>query len=154
MNVVKYKTLLSQQRLPVLVRENAVRYDCSGDLRTPAEIVKMLNSVFRHSEETEEVVYLLAFSAKNLIGVFELSRGTVSFSVMNPREILQKLLLCGAVAAVVAHNHPSGCPEPSRDDIDSTRRVHDACNLMGIKLLDSIVIGDGEYISFFEKDLM
>lgn len=154
MRICRLKTLLNtDSRLPMLVKEAGTNY--GQDLNSPARVADMLNTVFSHGAETEEVVYLLALDSKKLIGVFELSRGTVDFSAMNPREVLMKLLLCGAVHAIVAHNHPSGDPEPSGSDIDSTGRLQKACSLVGIRLLDSMVLGEhGSYVSFHDRNIM
>lgn len=150
MRICRLSTRLDPETgLPVLIREKGV--NCPVDsLRTPEQVVDMLNNVFHHADETEEIVYLLALNAKNrLIGVFELSHGAVDLSILNPREAMMKLLLCNAVSLIIAHNHPSGDPEPSKSDTDSTGRLQQACSIIGIKFLDSIVIGsNGAYFSF------
>lgn len=81
----------------------------------------------------------------------ELSRGTLTSSLVHPREVLQPALLYRAAAVVVAHNHPSGDPEPSAEDRATTRRLQRACRLLGIELLDHVVIGHGAYRSFLEE---
>lgn len=154
MKVCKLRTLLDENRFPALVKENDVNY-AGASLKSPEAIVDMLNSVFQHKDETEEIVYLLAFGSKELIGVFELSHGTVASSFMNEREILIKLFACGAVWCTVAHNHPSGDPSPSSIDRDSTLRLAEACRLVGIPLKDSLVIGSGGgYYSFHEEGII
>lgn len=102
--------------------------------------------------QTVECFCGLYLDAKGSI-VFEqeLSRGTLTSSLVHPREVLQPALLYRAAAVVVAHNHPSGDPEPSAEDRTTTRRLQRACRLLGIELLDHVVIGHGAYRSFLEE---
>jgi DNA repair protein RadC len=85
-----------------------------------------------------------------VIGVFEISHGNVNSSVLGTREVFQKALLANAVSIILMHNHPSGDPTPSRQDIEVTKKVAEAGNLIGIELLDHIIIGDS-YTSLKEK---
>lgn len=150
MRITKYKTLMSQDRLPTLVKEKATNYT-SDKLDQPAKIVSMLKEVFKLHLETEEHVYLMCFNEKLvLIGVFELSHGTVNASVCNPREIFVKTLLCNASKVAIAHNHPSGDASPSGADIDTAKRIADAGNLVGVALIDSLIVTDNEYCSLKE----
>ena len=82
-----------------------------------------------------------------------ISRVTVNASVTTPREILIEALRCCAVSMVLVHNHPSGDPQPSREDILLTRRVEEAGRMIGIPVLDHIIIGDGTYVSMKERGL-
>ena len=86
----------------------------------------------------------------SLTSVFELSHGNVNSSILSVRETLQKALLANAVSIVVMHNHPSGDPTPSKEDIDVTKRLEEAGKLVGVQLLDHIIIGD-TYVSLKEK---
>jgi len=81
----------------------------------------------------------------------ELSRGTLTSSLVHPREVLQPALVYRAAAIIVAHNHPSGDPEPSAEDRSTTRRLQRACRLLGIELLDHVILGQGCYRSFLEQ---
>ena len=84
----------------------------------------------------------------NPIGIFDVAHGPVDGSYIQPREILIRLLLCGASAAILIHNHPSGDPTPSLDDIDTTSQIEESFDLIGISLLDHIVMGDDRFYSF------
>ena len=96
---------------------------------------------------------MVALNTKNKpLGVFEVSHGTVNQSVCSPRELFIKALLCGAANIILAHNHPSGDIAPSKTDVENYRIVKEAGQLMGIKLLDSIIVGDG-YFSFMEEGM-
>lgn len=95
---------------------------------------------------------MLCMNTKNVIhGVFELSHGNVNSSIFGVREIFQKALLANAVSIILIHNHPSGNPKPSVQDIESTKRAVEAGKLIGIEVLDHIIIGDNSYTSLKEK---
>lgn len=81
----------------------------------------------------------------------ELSRGTLSSSLVHPREVFAPALVRRAAGLIVAHNHPSGDPEPSADDRTTTRRLQRAGRLLGIELLDHVILGQGRYSSFLEE---
>ena len=102
--------------------------------------------------EVVEVCYVLCLSTvMDLVAYHQLSRGTVSTTLVHPREIYQAALLANAASIVLVHNHPSGDPTPSVDDVAVTNRVKEAGLLMGIELLDHIIIGhEGRYYSFKE----
>lgn len=87
---------------------------------------------------------MIALDTKNKpVGVFEVSHGTASASIVGSREIFIRLLLVGASCFVISHNHPSGDCTPSKEDIEVTRRLKECADMMGLSLLDHIIIGDG-----------
>ena len=90
---------------------------------------------------------------KNFLGDKILTRGTVTGSMVTPREIYMEALRRHAVSLILIHNHPSGDPTPSPDDVQITTRIYQAGELIGIHLLDHIVIGDQKYCSFREEGL-
>ena len=107
----------------------------------------------RHLEQEE--IRVMFFNTKQaLIRDLVMSRGTVNASVMTSREILIEALRCCAVSMVLVHNHPSGDPGPSRADIQLTSRVKEAGDLVGITLIDHIIIGDRQYLSFREQNIL
>ena len=89
-----------------------------------------------------------------LTSVFELSHGTVRMSVVSPREVFQKALLANAVGIVLLHNHPSGDPTPSKQDINVTKRLMEAGDIIGVNVLDHLVIGRPGYFSLKENELV
>lgn len=98
---------------------------------------------------------LLMLNTKSkLIGETDISKGTVNASLVSPRELFIEALEKNAVSIILMHNHPSGDPTPSKNDILLTKRVIDAGNLIGIELLDHIIIGNNCYISFAEQRLL
>ena len=107
----------------------------------------------RH-EETESLVCIMLDTKNGLISEEILSKGTVNYAVMSTRELFIAALRCRAVSIILLHNHPSGDPTPSEEDIRLTHRVYAAGQLIGINLLDHIIIGDNCYISFNESGIL
>lgn len=103
--------------------------------------------------EVVEVCYVLCLTTTmDLIAYHQLSRGTINTALVHPREVYQTALLANAATIVLAHNHPSGAPTPSDDDLEVTRNVKQAGQLLGIELLDHVVIGHGgRYVSIREQ---
>ena len=102
--------------------------------------------------EVAEVGYVLCLTTRmGVIGYHQMSRGSLDATSMHPREVFRAAVLGNAASIVLVHNHPSGEPTPSVDDVAVTTRIKDAGQLMGIELLDHIIIGhEGRYYSFKE----
>ena len=153
MKIKNYKLVLNKEnRLPQLVEEPTCEYSCGdGTIDQPEKIVKICNTVFHLSDLAEEHTILLAVGGSGkLLGVFELSHGNNSGSIVDPKSIMIRLLLTNATAFAIVHNHPSGRCEPSRIDVETTKRLKQAADLMDFLLLDHIIIGDGKYRSMRE----
>jgi DNA repair protein RadC len=102
-------------------------------------------------DEPSEVFAILCVTTKyRVIAYHEVSRGTLDATLVHPREVFKVALLANAAAIILTHNHPSGDPSPSPDDVQLTRRLVDAGALLGVDVLDHIIIGDGRYHSFKE----
>jgi DNA repair protein RadC len=103
--------------------------------------------------EVCEVGYVLCLTSKlDLIGYHEVSRGSLDSTLMHPREVFKAAVLLNAAGVVLVHNHPSGNPSPSADDIALTARIQEAGKLMGIELLDHVIIGhEGRWVSLREE---
>ena len=118
----------------------------------PAQVAEYYQEDLRHKEQEE--FHMMLFNTKqNMIGDVALSKGTVNASLATPREIFIQALKFQAVSLILVHNHPSGDPEPSREDILLTRRAEEAGKVIGIPVLDHIIIGDGTYVSIKERGL-
>lgn len=99
-----------------------------------------------------EQFWLVFLDAKNRVQrEVMLSQGTLTNSLVHPRELFRLAIREAAVSVVLVHNHPSGDPEPSTEDQDLTRRLEAVGELVGIRVVDHIVIGDGAYVSFLER---
>ena len=124
-------------------------------LNTPQKVKNMLDDLYHAELKAEEHIWLIVLDTKcKPIGIFETNHGSVNSSVVSPREIFVRLCLCGAAHFIIAHNHPSGDPAPSKEDMEVTRRMGEAGKIMNIGLLDHIIIGDGCYWSFKEHSII
>ena len=104
------------------------------------------------SDMPHEECHLLLLNVKNqFIGHHVVSRGGISESSVDVRLVLRHALIAGAPNLILAHNHPSGNPMPSRQDDDLTMRLQKACQTMGLRLLDHLIIGDDSYYSYADE---
>ena len=120
---------------------------------TPETIARYYMEDLRHQKQ-EAMKLLLLNTKSRLIGESDISRGTVNASVISPRELFVEALQKDAVSIILLHNHPSGDPAPSREDILITRRVHEAGMMICVELLDHIIIGDNRYSSMREDGIL
>jgi DNA repair protein RadC len=105
----------------------------------------------RLRSQKQECFYCLLLDVKNrVLREVEIFKGGLSVSLVNPRDVLQVAVAEAASAIIVVHNHPSGDPEPSADDIRVTKRIREACELTGIRLLDHVIVGEEGYASLAE----
>lgn len=150
--LIKYKTKLTENKRITLEKEVSMNLPVlSYAIKSPEDAANIGKYFMRIHEDTEEYLYLICMNTKNkVVGVFELSHGSVNSSLFSVREVYQKALLANAVSIILMHNHPSGDPSPSRQDVEVTKRAAEAGNLIGIELLDHIIIGD-QYCSLKEK---
>ena len=133
-----------------LAKANAKETLCFS---APDTIARYYMEDLRH-EKQENMKLLMLNSKAMLIGECDISKGTVNASLITPRELFIEALQKNAVAIVIMHNHPSGDPTPSQEDILTTDRIKNAGNLIGIELLDHIIIGNNCYISFREAGIL
>ncbi|MBQ3665544.1 MAG: DNA repair protein RadC [Lachnospiraceae bacterium] len=123
------------------------------EFTSPDIIAKYYMEDMRHLK-TEHLIVAMLNTKHLLIGDFELSKGTVNSSVASPREAYIEALRSDAVYIVLIHNHPSGDPTPSREDLVATSRMKEAGLIIGITLIDHIIIGDNKYISLKQQGLL
>ena len=124
---------------------DCIRLDAA--MSRPCVVASVLMPILR--DEAVEVFGVLCLTTKQrIICWHEVSRGSLDSTLAHPREIFKAAILANAAAVIVAHNHPSGDPTPSADDVELTRRLAAAGTLMGIEVLDHIVIGDESFVSF------
>ena len=146
--------IMTKYRLE-LVKEESHKYEVKTRISCPKDIYEVLTKVCRIQCNAEEVFILITLNTKNIVtGYFEVHRGTINTSLVHPREVFKRALLNNASNIMVAHNHPSGDPNPSKEDIQITERLKEAGNLLGINLLDHIIVGEDKYISFKEKGVL
>lgn len=123
------------------------------DLSNPKAVFEYLMPRMAHL--TREQFHVILLTAKNhVIDVECVSEGTLTASLVHPREIFKSAIRRSAHAVLLAHNHPSGDPTPSREDREVTNRLVESGRLIGIQVLDHLVIGQGRYVSFRERGLL
>lgn len=146
--------IMTKYRLE-LVKEESHKYEVETKISCPKDIYEVLTKVCRIQCNAEEVFILITLNTKNIVtGYFEVHRGTINTSLVHPREVFKRALLNNASNIMVAHNHPSGDPNPSKEDIQITERLKEAGNLLGINLIDHIIVGEDKYISLKEKGVL
>lgn len=125
----------------------------SHTVTSSEQMLDFLHSSLAHRErEIFQVTFL--DNQHRVIHSTEMFSGTINSVEVHPREIVREALKCNAAALVLAHNHPSGIAQPSRADRDITEQIVRACTLLNVRVLDHIVIGRGEYVSFAERGWM
>ena len=153
MRIDFYDARITEDAKTILVKGKGVNYE-SLQLNCPEKISLMLKNLLHMDELAEEHCYMIALNTScRILGLFLLSKGTVSESLASPREIYIRALI-GAVQIILVHNHPSGNPVPSECDIDLTKRLKDCGELLNICLADHIIIGHNSYLSFKEAKLL
>ena len=135
-----------------------IKEDLPDYLRTSRKITSSSDvyQLFRYlAQETKEHFVALHLDSKNkIICVDQVSVGSLNASVVHPREVLKTALLSSAAAIVFVHNHPSQNADPSREDIELTKRLKECCDLCGIRCLDHLVVCEDEYVSFADRGLI
>lgn len=119
----------------------------------PQSIAEYYMEYMRH-RNTEIVLLLLLDSKMQLLEEHILSQGTANSSILLPRDVFEKALRAHSIFFILLHNHPSGDPSPSSEDIKITKKIKEAGELMEIKLMDHIIIGDKNYFSLKENEFI
>ena len=139
-----------------LVKEECKRYEVDNPINTITKAVKLLNDVYELEYLPSEMFVMLALDVKKkIIGTFIISQGVINAILVSPRDIYQRALMVNAHSIIVAHNHPSGNPKPSKEDKVLTKKIVDAGKVMGVEVCDSLIIcGEEIYYSFLEEGLL
>ena len=130
-------------------------YSAAGDkplVKTPDDVVSVVKSKLR-GKKKEHFLALLLDTRSQLIKVAEISIGSLDTSVVHPREVFKEAISASAASVIFVHNHPSGDPEASEDDIELTKRLAKAGEIVGIDVLDHIIICDKKYLSLKRQGL-
>lgn len=122
-------------------------------IKSPDEVASLFIEEMRYLKK-EHFKVLLLNTKNEIIMIENISIGSLNSSVVHPREVFCTAIKKSACSMIAVHNHPSGNPTPSQTDIDVTRRLVEAGDLLGIKVLDHLIIGDGTYVSLKEKMLL
>ena len=136
-----------------LVRDGRVATMEPTIIRRPEDTLPVLEAEL--SELGYEKFIALALNTKNHVtAVLPVSSGSLNASIVHPRELFQRAILANAASIIVCHNHPSGDPTPSPEDIALTRKLVEAGQLLDIPILDHVILGYGKYSSFKEMGLL
>ncbi|MCK4368099.1 MAG: DNA repair protein RadC [Dehalococcoidales bacterium] len=120
--------------------------------KTPEDVNSLVKARLR-GKKKEYFLALLLDTRNQLIKVAEISIGSLDTSIVHPREVFKEAISASAAAVIFVHNHPSGDPEASEDDIKLTKRLAEAGELVGIEVLDHIIIGDKKFLSLKREGL-
>ena len=121
-------------------------------VKTPDDVVTLVRSRLK-GKKKEHFLALLLDTRNQLIKVSEISVGSLDTSIVHPREAFKEAIATSAASVIFVHNHPSGDPEASEDDIKLTKRLAEAGEIVGIDVLDHIIISDKKYLSLKRKGL-
>lgn len=119
-------------------------------IKSPDEVAALVMAEMRYLNQEKFRVLLLS-TQYHVIGIETVSVGTLNFSLTHPREVFRNAIKKSAHSIILVHNHPSGNPTPSRDDIEITNQLIKAGEIIGIKVLDHVIIGDGKFSSLKER---
>ncbi len=136
-----------------LVCETHLPFSDRIQVSTPTDVAGVLQEYFR-DKDREEFLIVLLNTANVVVGLSQISVGGLAASVVEPRQVFKVAVLANAAALILAHNHPSGNVEPSREDIRITRQLVEAGQLMGIPVHDHLIIAGATYTSLAERGLM
>jgi len=130
-------------------------YSEAGDkpiLKTPEDVVGLVKGRLK-GKKKEHFLALLLDTRSRLIKVAEISVGSLDSSIVHPREVFKEAISATAASVIFVHNHPSGDPTASEDDVKLTKRLAEAGDIVGIDVLDHVIIGDKEYLSLKREGL-
>jgi DNA repair protein RadC len=149
---IKFKTIKAVYET-LVVREDITNYLKTGTRFTsPQQVSDTFQFLMK---ETKEMFITLHLDGKNRIICMDLvSIGSLNQSIVHPRSVFMTACLSSAAAVICVHQHPTGDPTPSSEDISINRRLKEAGEIMGINVLDHIIVGNGEYFSFTERGLL
>jgi DNA repair protein RadC len=137
-----------------LVREPGVRLSERPLFASPADAARILAEYIGESDREHFVIAMMSVRGR-MLGLHTVSVGSLAASLVHPREVWKPAILAGAHALIVAHNHPSGDPEPSAEDLALTRRLAAVGQLLGIEVLDHVILGEASrFVSLRERGLV
>jgi DNA repair protein RadC len=148
----------SYQRAPIyrvsLVWESDMHLD-SPCLRSSAAVSELLHTYLKDVDR-EHFIVLMLDRKNRVIGINTVSVGSLTSSIVHPRELFKSAILANAAAVILGHNHCSGDPQPSKEDEELTARLVDAGELLGIQVLDHVIVGNGtsQHYSFADAGML
>lgn len=129
------------------------RWEAGSPLRSSEDVFRHFRE--RLEKEKREIFYVILLTNKNRkIQEVKISEGSLTASLVHPREVYNPVIRESAAAVIFVHNHPSGDPSPSPEDLEITRRLKEVGELMGVRVLDHVVIGHDRYFSFSDRGML
>ncbi|PIQ68488.1 MAG: hypothetical protein COV91_03795 [Candidatus Taylorbacteria bacterium CG11_big_fil_rev_8_21_14_0_20_46_11] len=123
----------------------------SKELSDPKKVYRLIKSKLK--DYHKEHFYIIPINSRNF-SIAEISVGSINASIVHPREVFAEAIKSKAVSVIFAHNHPSGDPEPSEDDLAITKRLVETGKVVGIEVVDHIIVAEKSFLSFKEKGLL
>ena len=133
--------------------DKSIQFQDKPIIKTPEEAYEALKGKSR-GKKKEHFWAILLDTRNRVIKSVEVSVGSLDTSIVHPREVFKEAIAASASSVIVAHNHPSGNPEASQDDIKLSKRLKEAGELVGIEVVDHIIIGDRKYLSLKREGLL
>jgi DNA repair protein RadC len=131
-------------------------FPAGSPCRASNDVERLARSIYQRLDADKEHFVLLTLNNKNRVNGFKVvSTGSLTASLVHPREVWRAALHLCAAAVIFVHNHPSGEPAPSQEDQEITRRLKETGDMLGIRVLDHVVLGDNErFFSFSDRGLL
>lgn len=140
-----------------IVREKSeTYYDGRKSLNNPDDAAKLFKEYYEENfdMDKEHFSVIMVDTKNKMIGINLVSMGTINQTITHPREVFRPAVMASANSIFLCHNHPSGDPTPSKEDINTTKRLKEAGKILGIELLDHIILGDNRHESLLEKGMI
>lgn len=134
-------------------RLSATKEDVKPVIRSPEDVAQLMMAELRY-EQVEHLCALVLDARNQVRHTRKISTGTLTESLVHPREVFREAIRFSAASLCLVHNHPSGDPTPSPEDIKTTKRLLEAGKILGIDLLDHVIIGDGRWTSLKQLGLL
>lgn len=153
LSVKEEKNLVPAKRVDIvslrMIKETSLLYK-ERSIRSPQDGYKLFKQFL--GELDREYFVVMCLDVKNQPTAINVCHiGSLNASIVHPREVMKTAILSNSASIIVAHNHPSGRPEPSQEDIDVTKRLAEAGSIIGIEVMDHLIIGEDTFISLKEK---
>ena len=135
-----------------MIREGSVIYR-DRKINSPQDAVNLIRA-FLENADREQLIVCCINTKNEPTAIHTASIGSLNSSIVHPREIFKVAILSNSSSIIIFHNHPSGDPTPSNEDINITHRLNEAGKIIGIDLIDHIIIGEKEFVSLKEKGIL
>lgn len=136
-----------------IVRKRRQGYGAFNHLGNSKDVYEAFHKRYEQADR-EEFLALLLDTKNYVVGFNVISVGSLNCSIVHPREVFKAAILANAASIILTHNHPSGDPNPSTEDVAITKKIKEAGEIIGIRVIDHVVMGDNCHFSFAEKGML